>query len=476
MRIIRKGAVARESTARRRRKRPGFAQVVLTAGLAQLAYIAQLVGIASIVWTATMYSLVLMTALTTAPETADFNGFFQNLFRGGGCSGTSASAGCWGNFTPRYSCYGGGCAGSAYAYGSCTGCSGSAFAAGCSGTSSSGFGSRIRRWLGFGGCSGCSGYGCTGSGYGCTGSGYSCFGSAYSCFGGPAISYTPVLNGGLSCQGGLPMSAPPPMFVPPPATPGVAPPPPTIPYAPPESAPGGSGTAGVRPSSAALVAEANGSGAARATVVVLVPADARLFADGRPLALTGTERRFVSPVLPAGQEFLYRFRVEYERDGETVSVTKKVPVRAGAQVQIEFTDLTARTAPRPIPSAVAGTATSGSGQPERPAVPSLSPAVAPASTPEPPVRPALPTSPNLERTLITVKLPPGATLYVDERKSPSTSAVRQFSTPPLPVGREFAYLLRAEVVRNGQTETFTQKVPFRAGEKVEVDFTSIGSK
>jgi uncharacterized protein (TIGR03000 family) len=106
----------------------------------------------------------------------------------------------------------------------------------------------------------------------------------------------------------------------------------------------------------------------------------------------------------------------------------------------------------------------------------VAPGVAPASTPEPPISSSAATSGNLERTTITVKLPPGATLYVDDRKSPSTSAVRQFSTPPLPVGREYAYLLRAEVVRNGQTETFTQKVPFRAGEKVEVDFTSIGSR
>ena len=63
---------------------------------------------------------------------------------------------------------------------------------------------------------------------------------------------------------------------------------------------------------------------------------------------------------------------------------------------------------------------------------------------------------------------------MDDRKSPSNEPVRQFSTPPLPAGQEFAYLMRAEVVRNGQPETFTQKVPFRAGERVEVDFTGVG--
>ena len=46
----------------------------------------------------------------------------------------------------------------------------------------------------------------------------------------------------------------------------------------------------------------------------------------------------------------------------------------------------------------------------------------------------------------------------------------------LPAGREYAYLIKAEVVRDGRPETFTQKVPFRAGERVVVDFTSLGGK
>lgn len=316
-----------------------------------------------------------------------------------------------------------------------------------------------------------------GSGYGCSGSaGYSCFGSAYSCFGGPAVAYTPVFNGGLSCQGGLPYSAPPPVFMPAPAVPGAAPPPSSIPYAPPDVAPGGNPNIGLRPAGHNQALVSTGNPGNRATVVVRVPADARLFADARQLSLSGTERKFVSPELPAGQEFMYRFRVEYDRDGETVSVTKKVPVRAGATVSIEFTDLTSRAAPERQAGPVAGTSTSNQSKFDVAAVPSVAPPVAPASTPEPPLNAASPANSPQERATITVKLPPGATLYVDDHKSPSTTPVRRFSTPPLPAGREFAYLLKAELVRNGQTETFTQKVPFRAGERVEVDFTSIGGR
>jgi len=444
-----------------------------------------------------MYSLVLMTAFTTAPDGPEFNGFFRNLFHGGGCSGSSsASPGCSGtgsgSYAPRYSCYG---SGSSFDYnGSCTG---SGYPAGCTGSSSNsnsngctggGFGSRVRRFFGHdNGCSGsssnspngCSGSGysngCSGSGYGCSGSGYGCSGaSAYSCFGGPAVSYTPVFNGGASCYGGPAFPAPPPMFNTFPTTP-MTPggPPATIPYAPPEAAPGTNPqNTGLRPAvynTSALVSNSNPG--ARATVVVRLPQDARLFVDTKQLALTGAERKFVSPELPGGQEFAYRFRVEYERDGETVSVTKKVPVKAGAAVAVEFADLTAKT----FPEKNAGGPGTGGNEPKTvAATPASNPATTGLVTSVSPVAPAVPTSPASDRATITVKMPAGASLYVDDRKSPSNEAVRQFSTPPLPGGREFAYLIRAEIVRNGQTETFTQKVPFRAGERVEVDFSTIG--
>jgi uncharacterized protein (TIGR03000 family) len=160
---------------------------------------------------------------------------------------------------------------------------------------------------------------------------------------------------------------------------------------------------------------------------------------------------------------------------------------------VEFTDLTAA---RPAPPT--GTSTAGGADKlDKGAIPSVKPVgqepvdrrgpqgeptgASPSKTGEPPIKPAPvapagdgPGSPAGDRATITVKLPPGATLYVDDRKSPSAAPVRSFSTPPLPAGREFAYLIRAEVLRDGRPESFTQKVPFRAGERVEVDFTSLG--
>src|SRR5439155_25983539 len=59
------------------------------------------------------------------------------------------------------------------------------------------------------------------------------------------------------------------------------------------------------------------------------------------------ERKFVTPELPAGMEFTYRFTAEYERNGEVVSVTKKAAVRQGSSAVLEFADLTA-TKPVPV--------------------------------------------------------------------------------------------------------------------------------
>jgi uncharacterized protein (TIGR03000 family) len=249
---------------------------------------------------------------------------------------------------------------------------------------------------------------------------------------------------------------------------------PVSPFAVPDPAPGM--MSGLRPTGATGGGVLASSGStARASVVVRLPADARLFADGRALNLTGAERKFVSPELPSGQEFVYQFKAEYDRNGETLSVTRKVAVRAGTTVTVEFVDLTAA---RPAGNTAGTPAASGA---TRGLIPALKAGAQEPMKAEPPIKPAapapasdVPAPPTGDRATITVKLPPGATLYVDDRKSPSQEPVRSFATPPLPAGREFAYLIRAEVTRNGQPETLTQKVPFRAGERVVVDFTALG--
>jgi uncharacterized protein (TIGR03000 family) len=380
-----------------------------------------------------MYSLIVMTALSGAPDVPEFGGLFRNAFSG--------CAGC---------------------YGSCVGRS-----AGCFGCVGGGFGSRLRAFFSFGGGS------CYGS---CLGRSYACVGMAHSCVGfapGAGFDTYPPAGPGLGVPYAPPVPAiPGSAFLPTTAAPGCcddgfalgAPAPAGDPYLPPfaPAAPMPAGPPASVPEDrdarrVTFVPSAAGADPTRGTVVVRLPADAVLYAEGRRLTLTSAERTFVTPPLPAGQEYTYTFRAEYVRDGETISQTRRVAVRPGGTAAVEFVDLTvAKGGSKPDP------------------VPLTQPAAAQPAAAEPASRPASPFvgGPTPERARLTVKLPPGATLYVDGKKNERTEPVREFSTPPLPPGQEFAYLMKAEVLRDGRPETQLTKVTFRAGEMVTVDFTA----
>lgn len=385
-----------------------------------------------------MYSLVLMSAMTAAPTTAEFNGYFRDLFNRGGCSGCTGCHGC--NGVAKHSCNG------------CTGCNG------CCGGSGLFSGDRIRSLFAPNNCCG----GC------CGGMAYSsgcCGGSivyATGCCGGSIASFgTPIVS--IPMAGYETYPSLPGFNVPPPT--GAAVPPSVIPYAPPEVAPPSIERQTAAPRPVAMVTGANSG--TRATVIVRLPADAKLFADGAALRMTGGERKFQTPELPAGMEYTYRFTAEYVRNGETISVSKQIAVQAGSSATLEFADLTSSAKPAP-----SGT--------DAPVIKGESVAVAPVSLPKfapvAPVAPAAQPQPQ-DKPLpakITVKVPAGATLFVDEKKNGSSDAVRTFTTPPLPAGREFAYNFKVETVRNGMPESVSQKVAFRAGEQLTVDLTNLG--
>lgn len=80
-----------------------------------------------------------------------------------------------------------------------------------------------------------------------------------------------------------------------------------------------------------------------ATIVVRLPADARLTVDGLPTTSTSDTRTFVSPALTPGKTFYYTMTAEAVVNGEKVKSTKKVAVRAGEETEVSF-DLAAEVA------------------------------------------------------------------------------------------------------------------------------------
>jgi uncharacterized protein (TIGR03000 family) len=157
----------------------------------------------------------------------------------------------------------------------------------------------------------------------------------------------------------------------------------------------------------------------RGQVVVRVPADAKLFADGQATQLSGTERVFLTPDLSGSRDFQYTLKVEYTINGETKSDSKQVVVRAGHRTIVDFA----------VPSAEKTTSS------------------------------------------VTVTLPENSKLFVDGVAAASTGGKHIFNTPELPKGKPFVYEFRADVEKDGKTESVSQKVTFNAGEPIVIDFT-----
>lgn len=75
---------------------------------------------------------------------------------------------------------------------------------------------------------------------------------------------------------------------------------------------------------------------APATILVRLPADAKLTIDGATTRSTEEVRTFLSPPLQAGKEYQYTLRAEVTRDGKKVERSREVTVRAGQQSEVVF--------------------------------------------------------------------------------------------------------------------------------------------
>jgi uncharacterized protein (TIGR03000 family) len=70
---------------------------------------------------------------------------------------------------------------------------------------------------------------------------------------------------------------------------------------------------------------------------------------------------------------------------------------------------------------------------------------------------------------IMVSLPAEAKLTIDDFVTTSTSSTRLFATPTLQQGKDFTYMLKAEIQREGRTLTTSQMVTVRAGEESRIE-------
>jgi len=72
-----------------------------------------------------------------------------------------------------------------------------------------------------------------------------------------------------------------------------------------------------------------------------LPADAKLYVDGRLTTIGGTERAFTTPPLAEGSKYYYDVKAEMIVDGKPVVAEKRVVVVAGATITETFPTLIA---------------------------------------------------------------------------------------------------------------------------------------
>jgi uncharacterized protein (TIGR03000 family) len=154
----------------------------------------------------------------------------------------------------------------------------------------------------------------------------------------------------------------------------------------------------------------------RAKVVVRLPADAKLYVNGQPTEQTSSERSFWTPALSADLDSRYTMKIEYNRDGNLVADSRVVKVRAGEVSVVEFADRAARAI-----------------------------------------------------STIKIAAPEGTKVFLDNRSIPTN----EYKTPALAKGVDYSYVFRAELSRDGKNRTQSQKVVFKAGESVTVDFMDL---
>jgi uncharacterized protein (TIGR03000 family) len=166
----------------------------------------------------------------------------------------------------------------------------------------------------------------------------------------------------------------------------------------------------------------NGAATRRADgmLIVEVPADAKIYVNGRLTSTPGEVREYVSRNLIPGFNYAYEVRAEIERDGKMVTDTKQIDVRAGEQTKLAF-DL-------------------------------------------------LPTAQQME-TSITLKVPANAKVNLGGNDTNVQGETRVFRTSALAPGAEWKdYKVVVSWEADGQQFTKEQTFNLKAGENKEVEF------
>jgi uncharacterized protein (TIGR03000 family) len=191
---------------------------------------------------------------------------------------------------------------------------------------------------------------------------------------------------------------------------------PANPAPPPAPAPGVEGTTPGQPTSASTLLTVN------------VPADAKIYVNGKLTSTPGTQRQYISRDLSPGYRYTYRVRAEMKKDGKTLAETKIVEIRAGEGKALSFD----------FNSAVAEDDSDNDSD---------------------------------AATRLTVRLPADAKLFLAGKETRSTGEERTFRTGRMADGQAWDnYTVRAVAIVDGREVTREKTITLKAGNTHELSF------
>lgn len=193
-----------------------------------------------------------------------------------------------------------------------------------------------------------------------------------------------------------------------------------------------------------------GNGLARAdkaSINVRVPEFADVWVVGEKTHLLGTSRDFETPDLDPGRRYLYEIRARWIEEGVVIDVTRKIGVRSGDNLRVDFHAGLPRTestkvAPR---------------SPARERTPFYVDITEDVKVP-----PAA--------AMIKVHVPNNAEVWLSGEKQHQPGTVRKYMTKPLEDDKSYTAEVRAKWKEDGLEVNQTRKVELHPGDRVTVDF------
>ena len=155
--------------------------------------------------------------------------------------------------------------------------------------------------------------------------------------------------------------------------------------------------------------------------VVEVPEDATLLVNGRETNLSGTVRNFVSAGLAEDEQYDYTISMRVTRAGKVEEQTKTVSVSGGQRHVVAFAP------PAASPEAVAVT------------------------------------------TILTLRVPEGAKVWIEGQPTAKEGAVREFRTSALQPGETWAgYEVKVATIVEGRTVETTRRIDLVGGTSIDL--------